>query len=132
MIEKKEKRHQMASKVRRVECGWGGHFVCADMCLFRRNTHLEKDGFWVVVSTVGNMYTPNSAKASEIGVGRFYETMVFLSDVDDNEYHDADVRKQIPTKGAWLISKPDRDNEANEMHEAIVAEILEGMESVVR
>ena len=119
----------MASKVRRVECGWGGHFVLADMCLFRRNTHLEKDGVWVVVSTVGNMYTPNSNKASEISVGRFYETMVFLSEEDDNEYHDADVSKHIPTKGARFISNPGRDNEANEMHEAIVAEITERMES---
>jgi hypothetical protein len=119
----------MASKVRRVECGWGGHFVCADMCLFRRNTHLEKDGVWVVVSTVGNMYMPNSNKASEISVGRFYETMVFLSDVDDNKYHDADVSKCIPTQGRWCIDKPNCDNEANDMHEAIVAEITERMES---
>ena len=119
----------MASKVGRVECGWGGHFVCADMCLFRRNTHLEKDGVWVVVSTVGNMHTPNSFGASEVGAGRFYETMVFLSDVEDNEYHEADVSKQIPTLGSWVISNPTSDNEADEMHEAIVSEIIERMES---
>ena len=118
----------MTSEVKRVECGWAGHFIGSGMCSFRRNTHLEKNGIWVVVSTVGNMFTPNSTKASEVGLGRFYETMVFLSDANDNKYHDADVTKQVPTLGDCAISDIDSDNEADAMHEAIVAEITGRME----
>ena len=118
----------MTSEVKRVECGWAGHFICAGMCHFRRNTHLEKNGVWVVVSTVGNMFVNGHKEAVEVGCGRFYETMVFLSAVEDHCYHDADVSKQVPTSSDWNIGTRYSDNEANDMHEAIVAEITERME----
>lgn len=57
--------------------GYGGHFICADMCRFRMTTIV---GRWIV-STVGDYYPPlplgNGPK--EIGYKRTHETMVFLS-----------------------------------------------------
>lgn len=115
------------SEVKRTERGWAGHFCCADQCLFRRNTLLQLDETYVVVSTVGNMISKISFTVEQVGYRRYYETMVFYSVAEDNEYHDADVQRQIRIDGKWCIEQPGKDNEANDMHEAVVQEITERM-----
>ena len=117
-------------KVLRQERGWGGHFICANSCRFRRNTLLTCGEVSIVVSTVGCMET-SFKKGSEfyrgpfeeIGLGRYYETMAFHADPEDTRYHDADVRRQVDFNSPWAIGKIDADDEANRMHEAVVAEI---------
>ena len=109
----------------RTERGWAGHCCVARDCLFRRNTLLQKDNVFVVVSTVGNWIPKNATKVEEIGAGRFFETMVFLSKESDQEYHDIDVSKQIYFDANCVVLKPAIDNEANDMHEAVVDEITD-------
>lgn len=113
--------------VKRIECGWAGHFICANDCLFRRNTHLERNGVSIVVSTVGNMVSPITKEIEEVGLDRYSETMVFYSK-DDNYYNDADVSRQIYLEGTWCLGETD-DWAINEMHENAVQEIIERMEA---
>ncbi len=110
-------------KVKRTERGWAGHFCCAEMCKFRRNTLLEYNGKAVVVSTVGAMYN-NKGEPEEIGFNRHYETMAFYA--DDSEYKDANVSEQIYFDSPWSLKWHKDgyiDNEANAMHEKVVEEI---------
>ncbi len=116
-------------EVKRTERGWSGHFCCAQSCLFRRNTLLECGDIKVVVSSVGAMYL--EGKLTEIGVDRHYETMAFYVDEASGEYKDADVSREIyfDSKGAMKWHKDGYpDNEANEMHEAVVKELTEKMQ----
>lgn len=118
----------MSMEVKRTERGWAGHFICSDSCKFRRNTLLEYNGVGVVISTVGMMFL--DGKLTEIGCGRDYETMAFYVDKSSGEYKDADVSREI-----WFDSKYAMkwhkdgypDNEANDMHEAVVKELTEKM-----
>lgn len=117
-------------KVTRTERGWAGHFICAQDCKFKRNTLLECGIVKVVVSTVGLMTNPMKGvgagyekKYTEIGAGRYYETMAFHSNPDDTRYHDADVTRYVDFDSPWSISVIDADDKANDMHEAVVAEI---------
>lgn len=122
-------------EVKRTERGWAGHFICANYCRFRRNTLLEYGDKKWVVSTVGYYVNPFLGKMEEIGHHRWYETMAFKSDAEDTYFHDADVTQEIPFESEWgifadtakeLIDKhPFADNEANDMHEAVVAELME-------
>ena len=101
-------------EVKRTERGWGGHFIGGDNCKFRRNTLLEYGIKKWIVSTVGN-YTFGD---NTIGLGRYYETMVFKA-YKDRMYWDADVSEQIFFDSNWALDKLDynSDLEANEMHE---------------
>ena len=110
-------------KVKRTERGWGGHFICADRCLFRRNTLLEYEDTKIVVSTVGSMV--QNDKVEEIGLDRYYETMAFHSNQNDTRYYDADVEKQISFDSQWAISERDADDKANDMHEVVVGELTQ-------
>ena len=114
-------------KVTRTERGWGGHFICANNCLFRRNTLLECGDVKIVVSTVGLMEnydkTPGKPKFRQIGCDRYFETMAFHSDPADTRYHDADVCRQVYFNAPWCIAEVDADDRANSMHEDVVAEI---------
>ena len=112
----------------RTERGWGGHFICAYRCRFRRNTLLECGEIRIVVSTVGSMWhwqaKEGDGKSDTIGHDRYSETMVFHSDPKDARYHDADVgRGEVPFEAPWSIDHDDADDEANAMHEAVVAEL---------
>ena len=113
-------------KVKRTERGWSGHFCRGRECLFRRNTLLESDVARIVVSTVGAMDVngDNIGYArEEIGIGRYYETMAFHVDVGDMEFSDADVGRPIWFDSPDGIHDKYADNEANAMHEDVVAEI---------
>ena len=111
--------------VQRTERGWPGHLVAAANCLFRRNTLLSYNEVYVVVSTVGNLVSFLEKGFVQVGMDRYYETMVFFSDETDSEYHDADVSREIFTDLPWSINSLDKDNEANLMHEMIVKEMTQ-------
>ena len=103
--------------VKRTERGWAGHFICANRCLFRRNTLLECGDIKIVVSTVGLMPTPQEYKKlgisqgdfEPIGLDRHYETMAFHASTSDTRYHDADVTRQIYFESPWAIGEVDAD-----------------------
>lgn len=107
----------------RQERGWAGHFICANSCRFRRNTLLTYNDIRIVVSTVGLM--ERDGKFETIGHNRHFETMAFHVNANDKRYYDADVSKQVYFDSEWAISEIDADDRANEMHEAVVAEITE-------
>ena len=115
--------------VKRYERGCTGQPCCADYYRFRRNTLLEKNGVYVVVSTVGNMRSHGDALPTPAGVGHYYETMAFMSDTEDARYHDADCSKELPTLYNCFIAGADLDNEANCMHEAAVSNMMDRMDS---
>ena len=121
--------------VKRIERGWAGHFICANRCLFRRNTLLECGKQQIVVSTVGlmenSLYGRKDLEYPElernryetIGCDRYYETMAFHADPNDTRYHDIDVEKQVDFDSPWSIDELDADDRANDMHEKVVEEI---------
>lgn len=116
-------------KVSVIYRGWAGHYIAADSCLFRLNSLLQYKGKCIVVSTVGNHRS--NGKLDTIDYNRYYETMVFYSEDNDELYHDADVTKGISLKGKWNIDYFDSntDNEANDMHVAAVREVAERLKS---
>lgn len=107
--------------VKRTERGWAGHFICSDRCNFRRNTLLEYEGNFIVVSTVGRMIVDSTGKPmlDTVGHDRYYETMAFYSDTSDLKFHDIDVERQIHLDCDWALKEID-DNKANDMHEKAV------------
>lgn len=114
--------------VKRTERGWPGHFIGGRMCMFRRNTLLECDGVRIVVSTVGDYHPFPDKPAEEIGYRRHYETMVFRAEFDGH-YWDANACEEIVPSSPWSIygMRPGVDNEANDMHEAVVSEMTAKM-----
>ena len=116
-------------QVKRTERGWAGHFICADRCLFRRNTLIEFKKEKIVVSTVGLYKNFKTNEFEEVWPGRYFETMAFHSKPDDNRYHDADVQRQVYFDSQWAISSVDNDDGANNMHEAVVAELIERLKT---
>ena len=114
------------SGVIRTERGWAGHFICANRCRFRRNTLLAYNDIKIVVSSVGLMEI--DGKFDTVGAGRHFETMAFHADKNDKRYFDADVSKQVYFDTDWSIAEVDADDKANEMHEAVVAEISTKLE----
>lgn len=112
----------MENQVKRTERGWAGHFICADRCLFRRNTLLEYNGQKVVVSTVGRMLNLKGDDFETIGFKRHFETMAFVAREND-KFNDMDVTKEVTFSSQWTLPEPDMELEANEMHENVVKEI---------
>ena len=119
-------------KAKTTERGWGGHFICAHRCQFRRNTLIEFGDVKIVVSTVGLMQSGLHGTGEgfdPIGAfNRYYETMAFHSMVGDTRYHDADVSRQVGFESEWSIDKIDADDLANIMHDNVVKEISEKLE----
>lgn len=119
------------NQLKRTERGWAGHFICAESCLFRRNTLLEYGDKKWVISTVGRMITTNPTtmdrEFTTIGVGRYYETMAFVGVKDELGYVDADVQRTIDFESSWAIHdiKSDSEQRANDMHEKVVSELIE-------
>lgn len=54
--------------------------------------------------------------------------MAFHSN-NDPRYYDADVTKQISFDSQWAINEVDADDQANEMHETVVTEIMTRIEN---
>lgn len=125
-------------RVTRTERGWVGHFICANTCLFRRNTLLECCNIKIVVSTVGLQSNPfycnskypewNTDRFTTIGHNRYFETMAFHSVTTDTRYHDIDVSRQISFDSPWAIPDVDADDKANDMHEEVVKELSTKLE----
>lgn len=115
--------------VKRTERGWPGHFIGAMACHFRRNTLLESGKVRIVISTVGR-YLPDfphgSGEYQQIGYNRFAETMAFYAK-KDGKYWDADVSREYTIDSPWTLNSLD-DQEANDMHEAVVEEIMRKLE----
>jgi hypothetical protein len=120
----------MNKGIKITERGWPGHFICAPDCLFRRNTLIEIGTRKVVISTVGNL-RDKQGRMTSIGHNRFYETLAF--DAKENDpYNDIDVSKDLYnfTSECGIYGEDPRelgcyvDNEANEIHEGVVAEFV--------
>ena len=111
--------------VTRIERGWAGHFICADRCRFRRNTLLVCGEVRIVVSTVGLMRRIDDKGFETVGHNRHFETMAFHADSENRRFWDADVQRQLSFNSPWRIEEVDADDRANDMHEAVVAEITE-------
>lgn len=124
----KAKREIVSAVVNRTERGWPAHFICASRCAFRRNTLLERGTTRIIVSTVGSMRVNEEKEPTEIGAGRYYETMAFKARWEE-PYWDADVSEEINFTSPWQITECEHksDHDANEMHEAVVTEIATTM-----
>lgn len=113
------------------ERGWAGHFICSDRCMYRRNTLISDGTTQVIVSTVGNM-TLHGETLVNIGSDRVYETMIFHAKEEEG-YIEADVSNEIYLDVKAGLSKSelrdDMDNQADEMHEANVAEVIRLLEA---
>lgn len=111
--------------VKITERGWIGHFICAERCRFRRNTLLECGRRRVIVSTVGAMTTPDPRKFDMVGCNRYYETAAFRAHREQRVYWEIATGKRVSFQSPWQISeiKEESDLRANEMHDAVVAEL---------
>ena len=127
------------SEVKRTERGWCGHFCGSRDCLYHRNTLLEYGDKKIVVSSIGrymplykrqiaykDFYIPNECYEM-IGRDRYFETMAFVAYESEEGYWDADVTKQVVFGSNWQLDQPDMEKEADEMHEAVVAEITQDL-----
>ena len=119
---------------KRTERGWAAHFCSSSDCLFRRNTLLEHEGKHIVVSTVGAAIDPlrkgsrtHKFMFVEIALGKHFDTAAFIGK-DDGRYIDADTSQQIYFDAPCFIEELDADDRANDMHEAVVKELMEKME----
>lgn len=109
--------------VKRTERGWAGHFIGSSLCKFRRNTLLEYGDKAIVVSSVGLMIDRSAGGFQEIGAGRHFETMAFHA-IKTDRWKDADVEKNVYFDSPCTIAEIDADDKANDMHEVVVAEII--------
>jgi len=122
--------------LKRIERGWSGHFICAIKCQWHRNTLVidEESNKAIVISSVGQMPNPmNEGKYSEIGAGRYYETMIFKA-VFDGDYWEADVKNQIFTENDWMVSdypKGTVDLKAEQIHESNVEFVIANFEKLI-
>ena len=121
----------MKARAKTTERGWGGHFICSHECLFRRNTLVQMGDIRVVVSTVGALRHGDNFET--IGWKRYYETKAF-SALWDGHFWDAGIAKEVSFSSKWSVGRigGDADEEANQMHEAVVAEIAKNLEGASR
>lgn len=106
----------------RTEYGWPAHFISSHKCLFRRHTQLTYNNTTVVVSTVGQMILDNDV--FEIGSECFFETKAYYAN-DNIAIKDADISRPIDFDSVGVISEPHKFVEANDMHEAVVSELIQ-------
>ena len=117
--------------VERKEIETPNDCIRAELFRFRKKTLLKYNDTAVIVSTVGIMNFPmgesvlaekfnvNPNMFKQIGHDRYYETMVFYADPND----DVDVTREIEFESEWSIDHLDADNEAIAMHENVIREI---------
>lgn len=111
--------------------GWPGHCIVADRCRFRRNTLVKQGAIAIVVSTVGEFYQERGDQMpTTVGSGRYYETRAFYAKEEQEGYLDADISREFALTGQTAVSHwdPGSDNEANDMHEAAVSEVVKRIE----
>lgn len=115
-------------KVKRTERGWGGHFIGASSCNFRRNTLLEYGDEKIVISTVGQYFPIGAKEPDEIGYQRYYETMAWGAKWE-KPYWETDISKNISFGSKWEIDNCNTraDLQANRMHEVVVAELTQAL-----
>lgn len=68
----------------------------------------------------------SNGKINEIGYNRYYETMAFKAKYE-KPYWESDVSKEVPFDSEWMLNEKERESDvkANEMHEAVVSEIID-------
>ena len=119
--------------MKRTERGWAGHFCCSYRCKWHRNTLIEHEGKYLIVSSVGEMLKGFKVQEfEEIGLNRYYETMVFVG-VQKGPYIDCDVSKQRDFDGEWQICEyPELgiDLKAEENHENAVKYVMDHFDEV--
>ena len=122
-------------EVKRTERGQAGHYFGARYCLFRRNTLIEYGNKKQIVSTVGNYISPLTHKKNTITGNKWYETVAYVA-YQNGCYIDIDSNQKIPINSECAIkgetiqelatNYPEGiDNAANDMHEQVVAEMME-------
>ncbi len=114
--------------VKITERGWGGHFICANRCQFRRNTLIECGDTRIVVSTVGLMENKEGGFEA-LTPYNYFETMAFHA-VYDGRYWNADTSRSIKFDSPAGISEIDAGDLANDMHEAVVSELIAKIQAV--
>ena len=113
-------------EVKRTERGWAGHLYLSSSCRYHRNTLLEYGDKKWIISTVGAYFPFPDKEPENIEYKRFYETMAFEAQLDEG-YYEANVSKRIYFNSKWDIDHIDyeTDKEADEMHEAVVTELIQ-------
>lgn len=108
-----------------TERGWAGHFIGSFSCGFRRNTLISTIQGKFVVSTIGNWRPLQNEPPQLVRIHSYYETLVFKAK-NDGSYIEADVTQQVSINSKWHIDEmtDNVDNEANDMHENVVKEII--------
>lgn len=112
-------------KIKLIERGWAGHFICGHRCLFRRNTLIEFGDRRIVVSTVGLMQDwKDENKIDTIGHERYYETMAFNAKWEE-PYWEANVQEEVEFESPWSLNEKEHESDikAQKMHELVVAEL---------
>ncbi len=119
---------ELCPEIKRTERGWGGHYICALRCRFRRNTLLEYKDTKIVISTVGLKMSLNDKTIFEPvdeTKNSYFETKVFYTDPKCKRWHDADISNEIKVVNECYICSIDADDKANKMHENVVNEIIQ-------
>jgi hypothetical protein len=113
------------------ERGWIAWFICAERCRFRRNTLITLGRRRVVVGTIGLFFAkPGDKEPNEVGYKRFYETQAFHAHLK-GVYWEANISRPIQfaalgQQANW--KSRDADLLADEMHNAVVREIVTKLE----
>lgn len=125
-------------KLKRIERGWAGHFICGPRCNWRRNTLVQDEkGRGIVISSVGALpildSKGNSIGFDYIGFNRYYETMVFVAK-REWLFIEADVGQQRSVSNLkWYVNKEPNgktDLEAEEIHEKHVQFVIDNFNLV--
>ena len=107
--------------IERIELGCAGHFICASRCLFRRHTQVGR----YRVSTVGDFFLTGDSEREEIGLNRFFETMVFeTGDTPEAQNEGCGCKTVIDYLGVDMAGY-NTAGEAQAGHEAMVEKYLE-------
>lgn len=116
-----------------TERGWCGYLKGYADCLFRRNTLIEYRDKKVVVATLGNYIDWLNEEVSPVKDSMWYVTIAGYATKNEG-YWDMDPQRRIKINGRHYITGTfDEllatyeciDETANDMHEAIVVEMMD-------